>query len=62
MSDCRHGGRDIYAPKNRCEVRIFFTDPDEREFFIPIDLLDREISHVEIDGARYEKSTEEVDS
>lgn len=42
-------------PPNRTEVRIFFTDPEELEYLLPIALLDRKISHIEVDGVRYER-------
>ena len=62
MSDCRQAGKAVYdRPENRCEIRICFTDADELEFFLPIALLDRHISHFEVDGVKYERVDERED-
>ena len=56
MSDCRHGGRDTYAPMNRVDIRIKFTDEHELDYHLPLDLMEREIACIEVDGERYEKA------
>ena len=62
MSDCRHGGRAVYdRQENRTEIRVCFTDADELEFFLPIALLDRQISHFDVDGVEYHRVDERRD-
>ena len=62
MSDCRQGGRATYdRPENRTEIRVCFTDADEIEYFLPIALLDRHISHFEVDGVKYCRVDERED-
>lgn len=39
----------------RCDVVICFTDPDEIEYRLPLDLLDREIDRVEVDGVPFRR-------
>ena len=43
---------------NRVDIRIVFTDEKQLEYKLPLDLLDREISHFEVNGERYEKTRE----
>ena len=62
MSDCRQAGKAVYdRPENRAEIRVCFTDADELEYFLPIALLDRHISHFEVDGVKYERVDERED-
>lgn len=56
MSDCRNGGRDTYAPINRVDIRIKFTDEKEIDYHLPLDLMHREIAYIDVDGERYEKA------
>lgn len=73
MSDCRHGGRDAYERPYELPngsvvfleedevpafVSIVFADEDELTRDFPLLLGGREISHVEIDGVRYERREE----
>ena len=73
MSDCRHGGRDAYERPYELPngsvvfleddevpafVSIVFADEDELTRDFPLLLGGREISHVEIDGQRYERREE----
>lgn len=61
MSDCRYGRRATYdRPENRAEIRVCFTDADEIEYFLPIALLDRHISHFEVDGVKYTRESEDA--
>jgi len=55
MSDCRHGGRDVYEPARRVDISIHFTDPAELEYQLPLDLRDREVDHFEVGGVRYDR-------
>ena len=43
---------------NRCEIRVCFTDAGELEYLLPIAIIDREISHFDVDGVRYEAVVE----
>lgn len=61
MSDCRQAGKAVYdRPENRAEIRVCFTDADELEYFLPIALLDRHISHFEVDGVKYTRESEDA--
>lgn len=45
----------------RCDVVICFTDPDEIEYRLPLDLLDREIDRVEVDGVPFRRDMGETE-
>ena len=55
MSDCSNA---FLAPYDRCEIRIVFTDHQERDFMLPINLMNRSIDHFEADGIRYVRARE----
>lgn len=37
----------------RVEVRIVFADKRERDYMLPLNLMDRRIDHFDVDGVRY---------
>jgi len=51
MSDCTHGGRDVYEPT--CKIEIRFKE-QERLWVYPLALNGREIDGVKIRGVEYE--------
>lgn len=59
MSDCSNSRLEPYK---RCTVQIIFTDRKEKEFTLPINLMNREISHFKVDGVRYTKQRKHEES
>lgn len=53
MSDCTHGGRDVYEPT--CRIEIKFVG-QERLWMYPLALNGREIQAVTIRGVEYSPS------
>lgn len=56
MSDCANGGRNVYEPSCRIEIRF---EGQERLWVYPLALNGREIESVTIGGERYEKAGKE---
>lgn len=50
MSDCSNPGA---VPYRRVEIRVVFTDRREIEYLLPLNLMNREIDHFEVDGESY---------
>ena len=50
MSDCSN---PHCKPYKRVEVRIVFEDERELEYLLPINLMNREIDHFDVDGELY---------
>ena len=50
MSDCSN---PHCKPYKRVEVRIVFEDERELEYLLPINLMNREIDHFDVDGERF---------
>lgn len=38
---------------NRCEITIHFRNPRDLDFKIPLNILDREVAFIDVDGERY---------
>ena len=50
MSDCSNSSM---KPYKRVEIRVVFTDKREIEYLLPINLMNREIAHFDVDGEKY---------
>ena len=50
MSDCSNPNA---KPYKRVDVRIVFTDKHEHDFYLPLNLMNREISHFDVDGEKF---------
>lgn len=50
MSDCSN---PHCKPYKRVEVRMVFDDERELEYLLPINLMNREIDHFDVDGELY---------
>ena len=50
MSDCSN---PHCKPYKRVEVRMVFTDKQELEYLLPINLMNRRIDHFDVDGELY---------
>jgi len=50
MSDCSN---PHCKPYKRVEVRVVFTDKQELEYLLPINLMNRCIDHFDVDGELY---------
>ena len=50
MSDCSN---PHCKPYKRVEIRVVFTDKREIEYLLPINLMNREIDHFDVDGELY---------
>ena len=50
MSDCSNSH---CKPYKRVEIRMVFTDKRELEYLLPINLMNREIDHFDVDGELY---------
>ncbi len=50
MSDCSN---PHCKPYRRANVRIVFTDKQEHDYYLPLNLMNREIDYFDVDGARY---------
>ena len=50
MSDCSNAS---CKPYKRVEVRMVFTDKREIEYLLPLNLMNREIDHFDVDGERF---------
>ena len=50
MSDCSNSRCEPYR---RVDIRIVFTDKKEHDYHLPLDLVNREIDHVDVDGEIY---------
>ena len=50
MSDCSNAS---CKPYKRVDVRMVFTDKREIEYMLPLNLMNREIDHFDVDGELY---------
>ncbi len=50
MSDCSNAS---CKPYKRVEVRIVFADKREIEYFLPLNLMNRQIDHFTVDGEKF---------
>ena len=50
MSDCSNPNA---KPYKRVEIRVVFDDEQELEYLLPINLMNREIDHFDVDGELY---------
>ena len=50
MSDCSNPNA---KPYKRVEVRMVFTDKQELEYLLPINLMNRRIDHFDVDGEKF---------
>lgn len=50
MSDCSNSSM---KPYKRVEIRVVFTDKREIEYLLPINLMNREIAHFDVDGEKF---------
>ena len=61
MSDCSNPNA---KPYKRVEIRVVFTDKQELEYLLPINLMNRHIDHFDVDGVRFtrERKTKHEES
>ena len=50
MSDCSNAS---CKPYKRVEIRVVFTDKREIEYLLPLNLMNRDIDHFDVDGERF---------
>ena len=50
MSDCSNSRCEPYR---RANVRIVFTDKQEHDFYLPLNLMNRQIDHFDVDGEKF---------
>jgi len=50
MSDCSNAS---CKPYRRANVRIVFTDKQEHDYYLPLNLMNRQISHFDVDGEKF---------
>lgn len=50
MSDCSN---PHCKPYRRANVRIVFTDKQEHDFYLPLNLMNRQIDHFDVDGEKF---------
>ena len=50
MSDCSNPNA---KPYKRVEIRVVFDDERELEYLLPINLMNRQIDHFDVDGELY---------
>ena len=50
MSDCSNPSA---KPYKRVEIRVVFTDKQELEYLLPINLMNRHIDHFDVDGEKF---------
>lgn len=59
MSDCANSS---LQPYKRIDVYIVFDDWRELEYHLPLNLMNRNISHFVVDGVRYVRQRRHVES
>lgn len=50
MSDCSNSRCEPYR---RVDIRIVFTNKKEHDYYLPLDLVNREIDYFDVDGEIY---------
>lgn len=50
MSDCSNAS---CKPYKRVDVRIVFTDKKEHDYYLPLNLMNREIAYFDVDGEKF---------